>query len=83
VLDQLSMKRMWESSNHPYLFFNEDSTTFTPLGFYLSGTRLQDCETGEVIDSGDPNDPWFTVSLKSALSRHEMSLSENFNTLPR
>jgi len=34
-LDQLEIKRTWESGNHPYLFFNEDGATFTPLGFFV------------------------------------------------
>ena len=29
------MKRTWESANHPYLFFNEDGATITPLGFSI------------------------------------------------
>ena len=35
MLDQLAMKRTWESANHPYLFFNEDGATITPLGFSI------------------------------------------------
>jgi len=38
VLNQLEMKRTWESGNHPYLFFNEDGDTFTPLGFFVQLT---------------------------------------------
>lgn len=40
-LEQLAMKRTWESGNHPYLFFNEDGATFTPLGFYVNNTGNQ------------------------------------------
>ena len=35
LLDKLTMKRTWESDNHPYLFFNEDGATITPLGFFV------------------------------------------------
>lgn len=35
ILDQLAMKRTWESGNHPFLFFNEDGETFSPLGFFV------------------------------------------------
>lgn len=35
ILDQMEIKRTWESGNHPYLFFNEDDTTLTPLGFFV------------------------------------------------
>ena len=35
ILEQLEMKRTWESGNHPYLFFNEDGETFSPLGFFV------------------------------------------------
>lgn len=37
-LDSLAMSRTWENSNHPYLFFNEDGATFTPLGFKVRGS---------------------------------------------
>lgn len=33
LLAQLELKRTWESVNNPYLFFNEDGVSVTPLGF--------------------------------------------------
>lgn len=37
ALQQLKMQRMW--GNHPYLFFNEDGETFTPIGFFIKPGR--------------------------------------------
>lgn len=58
MLDQLGMKRTWESANHPYLFFNEDGVTLTTLGFFVRSLnsehyfRLADhkdfCLSGEI-----------------------------------
>jgi len=39
MLDKLGMKRTWESANHPYLFFNEDGMTLTPLGFFIEDKK--------------------------------------------
>lgn len=33
-IDSLTMKKTWEMSNYPYLFFNEDGESFSTLGFY-------------------------------------------------
>ena len=35
-LDQVQMKRKWETNPHPYLFFNPDHCTFTFFGFYVN-----------------------------------------------
>ncbi|XP_067936897.1 E3 ubiquitin-protein ligase rnf213-alpha-like [Watersipora subatra] len=79
LLEQLGMKRTWESGNHPYLFFNEDGATFSPLGF-LTQKRfsLLDCDTRTILV---PN--CIHPNLKAALDRYKMSLSEKFDDLSR
>lgn len=40
VVEGMSMKKNWETSDTPYLFFNEDGTTFTTLGFYVEMSKF-------------------------------------------
>ncbi|KAF6041604.1 hypothetical protein EB796_000117 [Bugula neritina] len=82
MLNYLRIKRTWESGNHPYLFFNEDGDTFTPLGFFVQPTggsySLMDCQTNEELF---PN--WISQELKRALDHYHLPMSENFNNLKR
>lgn len=42
MFKNLSVKKTWEQSSYPYLFFNEDGESFTTLGFCaLSGKDQQ------------------------------------------
>ncbi|XP_067936891.1 E3 ubiquitin-protein ligase rnf213-alpha-like [Watersipora subatra] len=85
LLNQLSMKKTWESENHPYLFFNEDGATFTPLGFYVEASHgsakpysLVDCNTKEII-----SEQCIARNLKRALDEAKLAMSENFNMMGR
>ncbi|XP_067936885.1 E3 ubiquitin-protein ligase rnf213-alpha-like [Watersipora subatra] len=84
MLDQLGMKRTWESVNHPYLFFNEDGETVTPLGFFAKSINvaraysLVDCDTLEELVPDA-----ITRELKRALDQCHLSMSENFKNLRR
>lgn len=48
-LDQLNMRRKWESDPHPYLFFNPDGQTFTFFGLNVDRTTgfLKDPNTNK------------------------------------
>ncbi|XP_078674105.1 E3 ubiquitin-protein ligase rnf213-alpha-like isoform X2 [Branchiostoma floridae x Branchiostoma belcheri] len=43
-IQQFQLRRTWENSPHPYLFFNADHNTMTFLGFYVD-------RAGSVIDA--------------------------------
>jgi len=43
-LDQVQMKRKWETNPHPYLFFNPDHSSFTFFGFNVNQS------TGKLAD---------------------------------
>ncbi|XP_069130639.1 E3 ubiquitin-protein ligase rnf213-alpha-like isoform X2 [Argopecten irradians] len=82
-LQRFQMKRKWETSPHPYLFFNEDQTTITFLGFNLKKSEngwfdLIDDQTDNVLASGIMNQELF-----DALNRQGVPLSEQIEHLTR
>ena len=66
------LRRRWEHSSHPYMFFNEDrhSVTFVEVQITRDG-RLIDPRNGQVLDSIMSSD------LSAALYRQEFRLQEN------
>jgi E3 ubiquitin-protein ligase RNF213 len=62
-LEQMQLRRKWENSPHPYLFFNPDGHTFTFFGFYVRR------HTGELID---PNTEQTLFTNNLVLSRQLM-----------
>ncbi|KAL4233165.1 hypothetical protein ACF0H5_007850 [Mactra antiquata] len=79
-LQAYQMRRTWESSPHPYLFFNSDRFTFTFLGFNIQRHTgdLVDQQTGNVLESGI-----MAQNLYDGLVRNRAPMQENFDTLPR
>ncbi|WAR07208.1 R213A-like protein [Mya arenaria] len=53
-LELYQMRRTWESSPHPYLFFNSDRFSFTFLGFYIDRNtgNLVDQQTNRILEQG-------------------------------
>ncbi|XP_068735057.1 LOW QUALITY PROTEIN: E3 ubiquitin-protein ligase rnf213-alpha-like [Montipora capricornis] len=52
-IEQFKLRRSWESSPHPYLFFNEDHITMTFLGFSInSNGDLVDPQTNRILEKG-------------------------------
>ncbi|KAL9988404.1 hypothetical protein ACROYT_G002842 [Oculina patagonica] len=50
-IEQFQLRRSWESSPHPYLFFNQDHMTMTFLGFYInSAGDLVDPQRGMILE---------------------------------
>ncbi|XP_052243691.1 E3 ubiquitin-protein ligase rnf213-alpha-like [Dreissena polymorpha] len=80
VLNRLSLRRTWESSPHPYLFFNSDHFTFTFLGFFIQRAtgNLIDQQTGMLLEQGI-----MAQNLYDGLVRNRAPLQENFDCLPR
>ncbi|XP_052239407.1 E3 ubiquitin-protein ligase rnf213-alpha-like [Dreissena polymorpha] len=80
LINQFSLRRTWESSPHPYLFFNYDHETFTFLGFIIergSGNMI-DKKSNAVLDRAI-----MTTTLYDALVRNKVPLQENFDNLDR
>ncbi|XP_071951998.1 E3 ubiquitin-protein ligase rnf213-alpha-like [Antedon mediterranea] len=77
-LQALQLRRRWESSPHPYIFFNRDNQTMTFMGFSIdrNGTLLD--VNGQVLQTNV-----MTKSLMRGLELQRVNLSEDFNSLPR
>ncbi|XP_061196022.1 E3 ubiquitin-protein ligase rnf213-alpha-like [Saccostrea echinata] len=79
-LSQFQIRRRWESSAHPYLFFNPDHHTMTFLGFNISkmNRNLVDNQTGQILERNI-----MTPHLWDALIGNRVPLQENFEDLNR
>ncbi|XP_056014152.1 E3 ubiquitin-protein ligase rnf213-alpha-like isoform X2 [Ostrea edulis] len=80
VLRQFQLRRTWESSPHPYLFFNPDHHSMTFLGFNIErqSGNLIDVQTRRVLETGI-----MQRNLQDALIRNRVPINENFDSLPR
>ncbi|XP_052062678.1 E3 ubiquitin-protein ligase rnf213-alpha-like isoform X2 [Mytilus californianus] len=80
VVQQYKMRRTWETSPHPYLFFNPDHHSMTFLGFNIEKRtgNLVDLQTGTVLEKGI-----MQKNLFDALQRNKVNLAENFDALKR
>ncbi|KAG7491231.1 hypothetical protein MATL_G00000820, partial [Megalops atlanticus] len=84
LLARLTVRKRWESEPHPYIFFNADHVSMSFLGFHVEpgprgGTlNAVDPKTRRVV-MGDVMSP----ELLRGLERQGISLSEDFDRLPR
>ncbi|XP_048239631.1 E3 ubiquitin-protein ligase rnf213-alpha-like [Haliotis rufescens] len=79
-LAQFQMKRTWESSPHPYIFFNPDGHTMTFLGFNIDRQtgNMVDQQTQKVLERNLVPKP-----LQEALIRNRVNINENFDQMQR
>ncbi|XP_071137099.1 E3 ubiquitin-protein ligase rnf213-alpha-like [Mytilus edulis] len=80
VIQLYQMRRTWETSPHPYLFFNPDQNSMTFLGFNIDRRtgNLVDVQTNTILEPGIMEN-----NLFDALVRNKVNLAENFDALPR
>ncbi|XP_076466869.1 E3 ubiquitin-protein ligase rnf213-alpha-like [Babylonia areolata] len=80
-IDQYVMRRTWESSPHPYIFFNPDGVTMTFLGFSIDANtgNLVDHQTGRTLEQGIMTQQLFDILCKG----YKVPLAEDFDALPR
>jgi len=80
LVHQFGLKRRWETSPHPYLFFNSDHQSFTFLGFIIDRftQNVLDPQTKKIIE-----EKIMPLTLNQALYRNQVNLNENFDELPR
>ena len=73
-IELMVLRRCWEHSSHPYMFFNEDrhSVTFVEVQITRDG-RLMDPRNGQVLDSIMSSD------LSTALYTQGFRLQENYD----
>ncbi|KAL5009497.1 hypothetical protein ScPMuIL_011802, partial [Solemya velum] len=80
VVDRYQMRRTWENSPHPYLFFNPDKHSMTFLGFNI------DHRTGDLIDTQSREVLQRNVMPKQlfqGLKHNKVPITENFESLSR
>ncbi|RMX46188.1 hypothetical protein pdam_00007847 [Pocillopora damicornis] len=74
--EQLQLRRRWESSPHPYLFFNQDHITMTFLGFFInSAGDLVDPQTSQTLEEGLMSQP-----LRNGLQAQGVDFATNIET---
>ncbi|XP_071112375.1 E3 ubiquitin-protein ligase rnf213-alpha-like [Haliotis cracherodii] len=79
-LAQFQMKRRWESSPHPYIFFNPDGNSMTFLGFNIDRQtgNMVDQQTQKVLEKG-----LVPRKLQDALIRNRVNINENIEQMKR
>nr|XP_034315108.1 E3 ubiquitin-protein ligase rnf213-alpha-like isoform X1 [Crassostrea gigas] len=79
-LKEFQMRRTWEKSPHPYLFFNPDRNTMTFVGFSVDRWtgNLIDFSTKATIEEGI-----LPKQLGIALYQNKVNMNENFDALTR
>uniref|UniRef100_A0A2K5Z6W0 E3 ubiquitin-protein ligase RNF213 n=1 Tax=Mandrillus leucophaeus TaxID=9568 RepID=A0A2K5Z6W0_MANLE len=82
-LAPFSLRKRWESEPHPYVFFNDDRTTMTFIGFYLQPNSKGSVDainhlTGKVIKRDV-----MTMDLYQGLLLQRVPFNVDFDKLPR
>ncbi|CAK6965023.1 E3 ubiquitin-protein ligase rnf213-beta isoform X3 [Scomber scombrus] len=85
LLNRLTIRKHWENESHPYIFFNADRFSMSFLGFnVMRGGRRN------TLNAVDPHSPSkilienvMSEELFKGLDRNRISLSEDFDQLPR
>ncbi|CAC5418097.1 RNF213 [Mytilus coruscus] len=74
------MRKRWETSSHPYVFFNPDGHTMTFLGFCIDPRTLNliDQKSKRIIE-----EKFITITLLHGLSSQGVNLEEDFDQLER
>ncbi|XP_060084373.1 E3 ubiquitin-protein ligase rnf213-alpha-like [Ylistrum balloti] len=80
IIEQFQMRRTWESSPHPYLFFNPDHHSMTFVGFKIQRATgdLMDQQTETVLEPRI-----MQRELQDSLIRNKVNIDENFDRLER
>ncbi|AWP18160.1 putative E3 ubiquitin-protein ligase RNF213-like [Scophthalmus maximus] len=82
LLARLTIRKRWENESHPYIFFNADRFSMSFLGFNVK-TR------GNTLNAVHPHSDKvliqdvMTQKLFQGLERQRISLTEDFDQLPR
>ncbi|XP_028976279.2 E3 ubiquitin-protein ligase rnf213-beta isoform X3 [Esox lucius] len=84
LLARLTIRKRWESESHPYIFFNADRFSMSFLGFHVMQSPR-----GKTLNAVDPQshkvlmEDVMTHELQQGLERQGISLTEDFDGLPR
>lgn len=84
LVTRLTLRKRWENESHPYIFFNADHSSMSFLGF-----NVQICQRTNALSAVDPHsgkvliEHVMTQELFQGLQRQRISLTEDFDQLPR
>lgn len=81
-LSHLTIRKHWENESHPYIFFNADRFSMSFLGFNVKQVR----NTLNAVDSHSQKvliENVMSHKLFEGLERQRISLTEDFDLLPR
>uniref|UniRef100_UPI0037E7EAB2 E3 ubiquitin-protein ligase rnf213-beta n=1 Tax=Semicossyphus pulcher TaxID=241346 RepID=UPI0037E7EAB2 len=84
LLARLTIRKHWENESHPYIFFNADRFSMSFLGF-----NVMKCQRQNTLNAVDPNSLSVLIpnvmseNLFQGLERQRISLTEDFDQLPR
>ncbi|XP_069016032.1 E3 ubiquitin-protein ligase rnf213-beta [Embiotoca jacksoni] len=84
LLTRLTIRKRWENESHPYIFFNADHFSMSFLGF-----NVQVCRRQNTLNAVDPHSKEVLIrqvmspELFQGLQRQRISLTEDFDQLPR
>lgn len=84
LLTRLTIRKHWENESHPYIFFNADRFSMSFLGF-----NVKVCGRQNTLNAVDPQSLKVLIAdvmseeLFQGLERQRISLSEDFDQLPR
>lgn len=82
ILARLMIRKHWENESHPYIFFNADRFSMSFLGFNVQTRR-------NTLSAVDPHSNRVLIEnvmsqeLYRGLERQRISLTEDFDQLPR
>ncbi|XP_054454921.1 E3 ubiquitin-protein ligase rnf213-beta [Anoplopoma fimbria] len=83
LLARLTIRKHWENESHPYIFFNADRFSMSFLGFNVI------CQRQNTLNAVDPRshevliENVMSLRLYQDLERQRISLTEDFDQLPR
>uniref|UniRef100_A0A8C9LXS5 E3 ubiquitin-protein ligase RNF213 n=1 Tax=Piliocolobus tephrosceles TaxID=591936 RepID=A0A8C9LXS5_9PRIM len=82
-LAPFSLRKRWESEPHPYVFFNDDRTTMTFIGFYLQPNSKGSVDAINHLTRKVIKRDVMTMDLYEGLLLQRVPFNVDFDKLPR
>uniref|UniRef100_A0A8D2LRN9 RING-type E3 ubiquitin transferase n=1 Tax=Varanus komodoensis TaxID=61221 RepID=A0A8D2LRN9_VARKO len=77
------IRRKWESEPHPYIFFNEDSTSMTFIGFHLKPNANGGIDAINPLNGSIIKNNVMSTQLYQGLVLQRVPFNVDFDRLPR
>uniref|UniRef100_A0A3P9BT85 RING-type E3 ubiquitin transferase n=1 Tax=Maylandia zebra TaxID=106582 RepID=A0A3P9BT85_9CICH len=83
LLARLTIRKRWENESHPYIFFNADHMSMSFLGFNVQSYRQNTLNAVDPRSNAVLIHDVMSQELFQGLQRQRISLTEDFDQLPR